>query len=170
MSLIFLTTGTRAPFDRLVRIVDHWAEKNPGVQIVAQIGTGRYRPRHIEATRFLCRGDYQVLARDCRLMIAHAGMGSVLSALEHGKPLVMMPRNDLHGECTNDHQFGTARRISGLPGVYTVHNAAQLIQRLDNHHELRAPDQMQASPRQLELAQFIMGFIKQLPQYESLEN
>lgn len=170
MSLIFLTTGTQSPFDRFVRIVDHWAGKNPGIRVIGQIGTGRYCPRHIEATPFLRRSDYQTLARDCTLLLAHAGMGSVLSALEHGKPLVMMPRDYQHGECTSDHQFGTARRMVGLPGVYTVHNAAQLIQRLDNHRNLRAPDRMQASSRQLELAQFIMGFIEQSPRHESLES
>nr|WP_255771918.1 glycosyltransferase [Microbulbifer guangxiensis] len=157
--MILLTTGTQAPFDRLVRVVDRWAAKNPDVHIVGQIGRGNYRPRHIETKPFLNNREFRSLAHDCTLMLAHAGMGSVLSALEYRKPLVMMPRDPQQGECNSDHQFGTARRMATLPGVYCAYNAAQLIHRLDHHRQLNAPEALQQSQRQQELSQFIAGFI-----------
>lgn len=170
MSLILLTTGTRAPFDRLVRFVDDWAGKNTNVRVIGQIGRGRYRPRHIEAIPFLNSSEYRALARDCTLLLAHAGIGSVLSALEYGKPLLMMPRDHQLGECISDHQFGTARRMACLPGIYIAHNAAELIRRLDNHQGLTASERLQKSARQLELAQFVTGFIEQHHQPEPLES
>ncbi|AOS96484.1 hypothetical protein AUP74_01019 [Microbulbifer aggregans] len=170
MSLILLTTGTRAPFDRFVRIVDDWAGKNANARIVGQIGRGRYRPRHIEAKPFLDSSEYRALARDCTLILSHAGMGSVLSALEYGKPLLMMPRDQQLGECISDHQFGTARRMACLPGIYIAHNAAELIRRLDTHHSLIAPEKPQKNTRQLELAQFVTDFIEQHHEPEPLES
>ena len=44
----------------------------------------------------------------CRLVVAHAGMGSVITAGQFGKPIVMLPRLQEWGEHTTDHQIATA--------------------------------------------------------------
>ena len=47
-------------------------------------------------------------------IVAHAGMGTILTALEIGKPLLVMPRRAALGEHRNDHQLATARRFADL--------------------------------------------------------
>ena len=49
-------------------------------------------------------------------IIAHAGMGTILTALEMGKPLLVMPRRAELGEHRNDHQLATAMRFADLGG------------------------------------------------------
>ena len=50
-------------------------------------------------------------------MLAHAGMGSILTALEFNKPLVVMPRRGHLAETRNDHQFDTAQQLVCRPAA-----------------------------------------------------
>ena len=75
-------------------------------------------------------------------MVAHCGMGSILSALSHGKPIVVMPRSAAKGEHRNEHQFATAQRFSDQPGVTVAWDEADLRNCLDRitNHGRDAPD------------------------------
>jgi UDP-N-acetylglucosamine transferase subunit ALG13 len=45
-------------------------------------------------------------------------MGSIISALRHGKPIVVMPRRAVLGEHRNEHQNATAARFADRPGIF----------------------------------------------------
>jgi len=118
-ALIFVTVGTQLPFDRMVGAVDLWAAQN-GEEVFAQTGpTSREFP-HIRHESFLDPIAFDQHFSDARLIIAHAGMGSILSALAYGKPIVIIPRKAASGEHRNDHQLATARRFEGHEGIYVV--------------------------------------------------
>ena len=55
-----------------------------------------------------------------RLVVAHAGVGSVVSAGEQGKPIVVLPRRAALGEHTSDHQVETIGWLRGKPGVHVA--------------------------------------------------
>jgi UDP-N-acetylglucosamine transferase subunit ALG13 len=109
--VIFATVGSQEPFDRLIRAVDEWAASRGRFDVLAQIGNSSFRPRHIEFTKFLEPSDFNRLIRQASVVIAHAGMGSIISALEIGKPIVVMPRRGSLRETRNDHQVATAERF-----------------------------------------------------------
>ena len=90
--MIFVTVGAQMPFDRLVRAVDEWAGQSGTRDVFAQIGTTDLRPRHIEWVSFLQPAEFLERVRAARLIIAHAGMGSILTALGLGKQILVMPR------------------------------------------------------------------------------
>ena len=60
--MIFLTTGTQLPFDRLVRAVDEWAGgQEPGCEIFAQVLPAEqdpYQPKHFKTVARLSPADY----------------------------------------------------------------------------------------------------------------
>jgi hypothetical protein len=62
--------------------------------------------------------------------VAHAGMGTILSALELGTPVLVMPRRAALGEQRNDHQVATARRFKQLGGVGVAFDEHELMHRL----------------------------------------
>ena len=115
--MILVAVGTQFPFDRLVETVDRWAATSGTSDVVAQIGPSSYVPNAIQAHAFLPPKEFQALLEQADLVIAHCGMGSILSALSHGKPIVVMPRSAAKGEHRNDHQYATAQRFSDQPGV-----------------------------------------------------
>lgn len=118
--MIFVTIGSMFPFDRLIRVMDGWAAANPGAELLAQVGTGSYRPSHMPWVRRLDQGDFARTVAAARLVVAHAGMGSVITADEFGKPIVILPRLRERGEHTTDHQLATAAWLRGKPGIHVA--------------------------------------------------
>lgn len=123
--MIFVTVGEQLPFDRLVRAMDQWAGQT-GQKVVAQVGRTTYQPAHLQASAFLDQEFFLRSLNECSLVVAHAGMGTIITAVEMGKPIIVMPRQASLGEHRNDHQLATARRFAALHYVRVVHEAAEL--------------------------------------------
>src|SRR5210317_929649 len=106
--MIFATVGTQLPFDRLIRSLDEWASQNPQVEIFAQIGQTNYVPRHMRWERVIPVNTFRAFLRKSDVVVAHAGMGTIISAIEIGRQVVVMPRRADLNEHRNDHQLATA--------------------------------------------------------------
>ncbi|HEX4692749.1 MAG TPA: glycosyltransferase [Solirubrobacteraceae bacterium] len=128
--MIFLTVGTQLPFDRLVAAVDRWAGGNPGVAVAAQVGPTPLAPRHIEWHEFISPAECRQRIAGAELVVAHAGMGTILTSLELGTPVLIMPRQAALGEHRNDHQIATARWFAETGGVSVAFDEAELVLRL----------------------------------------
>jgi UDP-N-acetylglucosamine transferase subunit ALG13 len=129
--MIFVTVGTDQPFDRMMKVVDAWAAEQSRDDVFAQIGEGGWEPRCIPFVRFLAPPDFKQRFDQARLIIAHAGMGTILSALYRGKPILVMPKLASLGEHRNEHQLATARRMMSLGYVNVAFNETELLERLD---------------------------------------
>ncbi len=145
--MIFVTVGTQLPFDRMIRTIDEWAGKS-GRKVFAQIGPTAFRPKHIESKPFLDAQECRARVEQARIVIAHAGMGSILTALELGKPIVVMPRMAKFNEHRNDHQIATARQLLAQGRVIVAFDEAHLLEKLDGLGKLTRsePIAAQASP------------------------
>jgi UDP-N-acetylglucosamine transferase subunit ALG13 len=117
------------PFDRMIRAMDAWAAGRDE-EILAQIGAGSFEPRHMAWVRRLERPDYAAAVARARLVVAHAGVGSVVSAGEQGKPIVVLPRRAALREHTSDHQVETVGWLRGKPGVQVAESEADLPARI----------------------------------------
>lgn len=124
--MIFLTVGSQMPFDRLAQAVDDWAADHPQHLVFGQLGQGEYRPRHYAACVALTPAEFKARVAGCSLLVGHAGMGTVLTGLEFGKPLLLLPRLGRLQETRNDHQLATLRWLSGKPGIHAAFDEAQL--------------------------------------------
>lgn len=132
--MIFLTVGTQLPFDRFVAVVDDWSAANPSVELFGQIadpGRNGHRPAHFAWKPFLDPAEFTARFRDARLILAHAGMGSIISAMTWQKPIIMMPRRADLGEQRNDHQLATAERFGTRPGVHVAMEAGEVAPLID---------------------------------------
>lgn len=118
--MIFVTVGTEYPFDRLIRTVDSLfgsgALEGPAF---AQIGAGTFRPSNIESVDWLSRTDFEARLASADAVIGHAGMGTILSCVGAGKPLLVLPRRGEFGETVNDHQLWTVERLTNS-GLFLV--------------------------------------------------
>lgn len=140
--MIFVTVGTQLPFDRLIREMDEWA-KSAGSDVFAQITEEGTPPSHIAWTASLSPDEYQEKIETAELVVAHAGMGSIITALELGKPIIVFPRRADLGEHRNDHQLATARRLERLGKIRVAYSEeelrAQLEHSTDPHGEPISP-------------------------------
>lgn len=157
--MIFVTVGTQLPFDRLISAVDNWAALHPEVSVYAQTGPGsKIVPKHIEFTEFLNPDRADELFQNASLIISHAGMGSILTALKYHKPIVIMPRSANLGEHRNDHQWATAEHLGNSPGVSVAWHEDHLPDYLNKHHSMQGGGGISeyASP---ELISFLKTYI-----------
>ena len=81
-AVIFVTIGSMFPFDRLIRVMDAWAAAHGVAELLAQIGDGAYQPAHMPWVRRLDQAAFARTVAGARLIVAHAGMGSVITADE----------------------------------------------------------------------------------------
>ncbi|QYZ69219.1 glycosyltransferase [Neotabrizicola shimadae] len=115
--MIFATVGTQLPFHRLLLALDTWAALNPSVQVVAQTGRTSASYNHMRTFPQMDQRQFAETVARARVVVAHAGMGTILTALETGKPLILMPRRADLGEHRNDHQIDTAAEMASLSNV-----------------------------------------------------
>jgi UDP-N-acetylglucosamine transferase subunit ALG13 len=137
--MIFVTVGTDGPFDRLITAVDGWAQETARTDVVAQIGRSKLRPQAMRWQEFLDPLQFKEHFAAAELVIAHAGMGTILSALRYEKPLLVLPRRATLGEQRNEHQMATARRLAEMGKVNVAFDVAELLARLQNVQELTVP-------------------------------
>jgi Uncharacterized conserved protein len=123
--MILLTVGTQLAFDRLTAAVDEWLV-GVDVEVVGQIGLGTYVPKRFRYQDFFNPSELEDLFSSADLIISHAGMGTIISALTRGKPIVIVPRRADLGEHRNDHQIATARKFSSHRSVKPVFDVGQL--------------------------------------------
>lgn len=122
--MIFVTVGTYdVPFDRLLHAVD---ELDVDEQLVVQCGASRVRPAHADCFDFAPFDEIVAHVRTARVVVAHAGAGTVLIALAHGRRPVVMPRLGRLGETSDDHQLAFAQRLAQAGLVRLVHTANEL--------------------------------------------
>lgn len=129
--MIFVTVGSQMPFDRLVRAVDQWAGQENRSDVFAQIGPGGRRPQNIQWAELVGAAAFRQRIEMSRLVLGHAGIGTILSCLELGRPLIVMARRQALRETRNDHQVATARRFSDIPGVCVIDDESQLKSRIE---------------------------------------
>ena len=126
--MIFATVGTQLPFPRLIEALVALAP-TLGEEIVIQTGTepapGWTGPG-LSMHRTLTPAEFETHFTAARVVVGHAGIGTILSARRWGKPLVVLPRRHAMGEHRNDHQLATARQVEALPGVHVAWEAADL--------------------------------------------
>ncbi len=125
--MIFVTVGTQIPFDRLMQMVDEVAPSLGGEEIVAQSCAGEYSPRRFSTVQFIEPAEFERIMDTARIVVAHAGIGTIISAMRRGKPLVVVPRQAALHEHRNDHQLATATMLARRSGVAVAHNAAELL-------------------------------------------
>ena len=128
--MIFVSVGGELPFDRLIRAMDAYAALHPDEGFLAQIGAGRFEPAHMPWRRTLGRDAYAEALAGATLVVAHAGMGSILSAGEAARPIVILARRARLGEHRNDHQRDTAAHLGGRPGIFVAEDEAALSARI----------------------------------------
>ena len=156
--MIFVTVGTQLPFERLIKSVDELAAEHSEIQFEAQVGETKYAPKHMLSMKGLTPQQYQEKFNSADLVVSHVGMGTIISGLMSGKPMILMPRLARLGEHRNDHQLATAKKFDRFELIDIVNDENELRQvlakRLQSTKDC-APQPLTVSPDLLaELSRF----------------
>jgi UDP-N-acetylglucosamine transferase subunit ALG13 len=100
---VVVTLGTISyPFDRLVERLKEILPAD--VEVFWQLGDTRVAPPAGAVTAMAPDAELKAEMAEADVVIAHAGVGSALGALEEGRSPVLVPRRAAHGEHVDDHQ------------------------------------------------------------------
>lgn len=141
--MIFVTVGTELPFDRMTKVVDRWVALTGRADVFAQIGQTDWVPGAMAYRKLLEPPEFARRFAEASVIISHAGMGTILSALHAAKPILVMPRRAALGEQRNEHQLATARRMRELGKVAVAFDETELLQELDRIKDLQATPPIQ---------------------------
>lgn len=158
--MIFVTVGTQLPFDRLAGAVNEWARAHPDHEVVAQVGPTERQFDAMRCERHLAPQRFDELFTRADAVIAHAGMGTILSAANRRRPLLVMPRRAALGEHRNEHQLATAKRLEDRIGLVVAWDERDLIDKIDEVlrlGEAAAPRVAPAPDRAL--LEYVRGFL-----------
>ncbi len=125
------------PFDRLTKTVDQWARAQGRNDVFAQIGSTDYRPSSIQWTPFLSTEEFSQKYMEANVIVAHAGTGSIITALQLGKPILIMPRRASLRETRNDHQVATSEQFRRFDSVKVALDEKELFASLNEIDTMR---------------------------------
>ena len=148
------------PFDRLVKAVDRWAGENGRDDVFAQIGQSEYRPSNIQWTNFLEPEEFKRKFDAAEVIVAHAGTGTIITALQLGKPVLVMPRRADLRETRNDHQVATSeqfRRFDSVEVAWDENELAAKLKGIDNLNGSRSVGSFASSELVGAIREFING-------------
>ncbi|NJE00293.1 beta-1,4-galactosyltransferase, partial [Thermococcus sp. LS1] len=86
-----------------------------------------YEPKNAKWFRFLEREeDILELYKKADVIVAHAGAGTLLTALSFGKPIVVVPRLKKFGEHVDDQQLELAEALENMNKAIAVYDIEKL--------------------------------------------
>jgi UDP-N-acetylglucosamine transferase subunit ALG13 len=134
--VILVTVGTNeARFDRLLQAIEALPS---GTEIVVQHGPSRIRPSGARCFDYLDFDDLVRLIRRASVVVTHAGVGSIMTALANGRRPVVVPRLVRFGEAVDDHQLDFARRAAQAGLVHLVEDPEDLLAAVAEESEVTA--------------------------------
>src|SRR5215208_962006 len=127
--MILVTIGTNEqPFDRLVRA----ASRLGGLEsLVVQHGSSRVPHGRGEWFDYISFEELSERMRAARVVVCHAGVGSIMLARRCGKRPLVVPRRLHLGEAVDDHQLPIARRLHSGGVVTLVEDSERLAEAIE---------------------------------------
>ncbi|KAA9084153.1 glycosyltransferase [Microbacterium radiodurans] len=120
---VFVTVGTIRPygFDRLLEAVDRATVND---EVYWQTGESQYQPTHGTVIRAMPRAELIEHLEASDVVVAHAGVGSILSSLAAGRVPLVAARSKKYGEHIDDHQLDIANLLAhrGLVKLTDIHS------------------------------------------------
>ncbi|MFA5930792.1 MAG: glycosyltransferase [archaeon] len=122
---IFVTIGTKDyPFDRLIKAMDKEG-------VVMQIGKSS-KPTKAKFFEFLKKQEIEDWMNWSEVIVCHAGTGTLMEAIDSGKRIVVVPRQEKFKEHIDDHQVDFAKYLEkhfSLKIVYDENELGEAIKK-----------------------------------------
>ena len=128
--MIFVVTGTQKfQFNRLLKTIDELVKSSVIRETVfAQRGNSDYIPQYYESVDFISKEDFKDKINEADIVITHAGVSTIISAIGANKPTIVMPRLSKYKEHVDDHQVDICEAFAESNYVIYCQNIDELSQ------------------------------------------
>ncbi len=137
--LIYVTVGLNDfPLDPLFEAMDAYAGET-GERVVMQVGRSRFEAKHAETFSFVSKEAAEAYYEESRLVVCHAGIGSILGGMTRNKPLVLLPRTVLVPDSEDDQQAIVAEKVRSMGRGVVVNDISELRDKIREAERLEFP-------------------------------
>lgn len=151
----FVTVGSSLdPFDRMLRLVDE-ALPRDHVEGTCQHGVSQVRPRGLTAQSTLSKRQFEEHMRSADVVVCHAGVGTLWSAIDAGHKPIVVARRSREREIVNDHQLEICKALRAQQRITVVETVDELREALIRPTRRLEPGTLSGDPnrfRTIELA------------------
>jgi UDP-N-acetylglucosamine transferase subunit ALG13 len=162
--MIFVTVGTHEqPFNRLLESIDKLIEK--GIikeKVIMQIGYSTYIPKHAEWFRFKDFNSIKKIMKRAKIVITHGGTGSIFTALNLNKRVIVVPRLKKFREHTDDHQLQIVKELEKEKMLIGVYDIDQLEEALKKVKRIKMNLKQKLREKKIPMIPIINDFLKNL--------
>lgn len=155
--LIFITLGTQKfQMNRLIEAADKLA-LHIEEEIYIQTGNSTYEPKNCQYSNFLDGTKFKEMIEACSILITHAGVGSIMTGIQAGKPIIVVPRLSEFQEHVDDHQIEIADAFEKKKCVLCCNNLDELERYINSARKFKFES---LSTKGGNIEQIVLDFIK----------
>lgn len=113
--MILISLGSsQFDFSRLLKAVEKLVEGGviKDAEINAQLGTTKYDSKYMNCFSMVSDFEFKKMVSEADVIITHAGIGCIMSAIRQGKKTIIFPRLEKYSEHLDNHQLEIAKAFS----------------------------------------------------------
>lgn len=132
--MILVTLGTQdKSFKRLLNAVQKCIDdKVINEEVVVQTGCTKYNSKDMKIFDLMSQEQLDKYRKQARIIITHAGVGSILDSLRLDKKIIAAARLKKYHEHTNDHQLQILNNFANDGYIIKLENFDDLSSILNN--------------------------------------
>jgi UDP-N-acetylglucosamine transferase subunit ALG13 len=158
--MIFVVLGTQKfQLNRLLRQLDDYVSQGLiDDDIYAQIGNSTYLPKRYPYKQFMDKSEFDATIAKADVVIAHSGVGTIITAIHAGKPVIVYPRLSKYKEHVDDHQLDIAKAFEKKKYVLCCYEDDSLIEKIKKCREYHFDEYVS---QQKQIVGIIKNFLKE---------
>jgi len=125
MSTFISIGNAKQSFTRFFEMINS-VENKFLLPVTIQYGHTKYENPNVDTIDFIDMERFSEHISQAKLIILHAGAGSVIHAISAGKKPIIIPRESQYGEHVDDHQLEFSEKLADLGKVQFDRNVKQL--------------------------------------------
>lgn len=157
--MILVVLGTQDKrFERLLKVVEEAIDQ--GVikeEVMVQAGFTVYDSSKMNVVDYVDMATFEQWMKDCRLLITHGGVGTIMSALRNKKPVIACARLAKYGEHHNDHQCEIIETFYEKGYLIPLKDGQPLIEALSAAENFVVPEVESNNHKMIELLSNYLG-------------
>lgn len=132
--MILVTLGTQdKSFKRLLNAVQKCIDdKVINEEVIVQTGCTKYNSKDMKIFDLMSQEQLDKYRKQARIIITHAGVGSILDSLKLDKKIIAAARLKKYHEHTNDHQLQILNNFANDGYIIKLENFDDLSSILNN--------------------------------------
>lgn len=140
--MIYVTLGTQKfQFDRILKKLDELIEnKVINDEIAVQCIHHTYKPKNFEVFKLKSTDEIEEILKKSKLVITHAGTGSLVQCIKFKKHTVVVPRLVEFGEHVDNHQIEIASVFQAKGNATVITDINDLQQYVEDYSKANIID------------------------------